>query len=165
MRSGEWIIAEDKERRVERPKSITFYGVAIIAYGIYNLLGAGNYKQFTLMFNPLPTAAIVALYVFTVFYAISCLYCGLRILRLEDWARKLMVILTAISVTLGLLLNRLVIGNFKEFLLSEEAGIPPEAVGPVFTYTVIFVAIVTVFELSIIYFFTRPGVVQKFKRT
>lgn len=150
---------------MERSRGITFYGITIIAYGVYNLLGAGNYRQFTLMFKPLPQAVIVALYVFTVFYAVSCLYCGLRILRLEDWARKFMVVLTGISVILGLVLNRLVTGNFKEFLLSENSGVPPDAVNSVFVYTIVFIAIITVFELSIIYFFTRPGVIQQFKRT
>jgi len=134
----------------------------IIIFGAYVLLGVGNYGQFALMFKPLPAAITIAVYLFTVFYGISAIYCGSRILKLEDWARRMMMILAVVSVTSGILLNRIVMSNFKEYIAAGKVEVPPELVGPVYTYAVIITAIVTLFELSIIYFFTRPKVSSQF---
>ena len=49
-------------------------------------------------------------------------------------------------------------------LLSEQSGISPELIEPVYRYTVLLSALITVFELSVIYFFTRPKVVNQFRR-
>ena len=148
---------------MERSKGITIYGILIIFSGVYNLLGAGSYKQFSVMFSPLATILIVLVYAFTLLYGICSVYCGARILRLEDWARKLMVGLTAVSVIAGLLLNRTVMANFKEFLKTDEIQVPPGMAGTVYVYTVIFTALIMLYELSVIYFFTRPKVVEQFR--
>ena len=147
---------------MERSRGITVYGTAVIMFGAYNLLGAGNYRQFSLMFRPLTPLLITALYIFTILYGICGVYCGTRVLKLENWARKTVVGLTAFSVISGFLLNRTVMANFKEFLLSERVSIAPDMVGQVYTYAVIITAVVTIFELSVIYYFTRPEVVKQF---
>ncbi|MFH1552587.1 MAG: hypothetical protein ABID83_02995 [Candidatus Omnitrophota bacterium] len=148
----------------ERSRGITVYSIAIISFGVYNLMGVGNYGQFSLMFKGLPSVVIAAAYVFTILYGICAVYCGIRILKLEDWARKTIVGLAAVSVISGFLLNRTVMTNLKNFLMTEESQITADMVAPVYTYAVVFVALVTVFELSLIYYFTRPGVISQFRR-
>jgi hypothetical protein len=143
-------------------KGIKFYGIALVVYGVYNLLGTVNRGQFALMFEGLPPLLVTSLYVFTAFYSICCAYCGLKILKLEDWARRLITVLTAISVLLGILLNKLVMANFRVFLASEGSGLTPDMVEPVFRYMVALTFVFTLFELSLIYFFTRPRVTAQF---
>jgi hypothetical protein len=144
-------------------RGVRFYGIALIAFGVFNLLGAGNFKQFALMFKGINSFVIISLYAFTILYGICGVYCGTKILRLEDWARKVIVTLASISVVLGFLLNRIVIRNLKEFLLSGESQISPDLINAAFTHTMIFMILVTIFEVSIIFFFTRPKVVHQFK--
>ncbi len=145
-----------------RSKGITIFGIAIIVTGGYNLIGIGSYKQFALMLKGLDHFWVLALYVFTILYGICGVYCGTRILKLEDWARKVMVGLTTVSVISGFMLNKMVMANFRDFV-SSSPDFPPEMVGSAYTYAVIFTALVTLFELSVIFFFTRSGVVCQFK--
>ncbi|MGB2631059.1 MAG: hypothetical protein WBD24_02895 [Candidatus Omnitrophota bacterium] len=146
-----------------RSKGVTFFGFAIVAYGIYNLLGAGSFKQFSIMFKGMPGLGIVGLYAFTLFYGICCVYCGIKALKLEDWARKTIVVLASISVILGFFLNRMVIRNFKEFILSDQSGITSGMMNGVYNYTIIIIVLATLFEISVIFYFTRPGVVRQFR--
>ena len=108
---------------MEIPKSIRIYSAGVVALGVYNLLGAGSYDGFAPMFRGFPAAVAPLVYVFTVFYGISGVYCGSRMMRLEDWARKMMVALTSMSVITGFMLNRRVFENLKEFVSSELAGV------------------------------------------
>ncbi|MFC1548922.1 hypothetical protein ACFL5E_03075 [Candidatus Omnitrophota bacterium] len=147
---------------MEASKGVRVCGIAIIVFGIYNLLGVGAYKQFSMMFQPLPKIIILSLYLFTVFYGICGVYCGTKILRLEDWARKVIVALTTINVISSLLLNRTVMANFKVFIQTEQSRVPPEIASDIYIYAVVLTAVVTIFELSIIYFFTRPKVIEQF---
>lgn len=144
-------------------RGIRVYGIALIVYGVYSLVGIGSYGQFALMFKPLPQVIVAAVYVFTIIYGICGVYCGTRILRLEDWARKIIVVLTTVSLISGLFLNRTVLANFKDFLMSGQVKITPDMVGSVYTYAIIFTALAVFFELSIIYYFTRPGIIQQFR--
>ena len=116
-----------------------------------------------MMFRPLSASFVVSIYLFTIFYGICAVYCGTRILRLEDWARKVIVAMTSVSVISGLLLNRTVMANFKEFIMTEQSRVPPEIAGSVYNYAVIMTAVITLFELSVIFFFTRPRIVSQFK--
>jgi len=140
-----------------------FYAIALMIYGAYNLLGALNYGQFADMLKGIPQPLLMLVYVFIVFYSICCVYCGSKILRLEDWARRFMVVLSAASVILGVVINPMVMRNFREFLASDSAGITPEMAGPVFRYIVALTFIFTLFEISVIYFFTRPRVAAQFE--
>ena len=149
---------------MERSRGITVYGIMIIALGVYNLVGIGNYGQFSFMFRPLPPVLVTAIYVFTILYGICGVYCGTKILRLEDWARRVIVGVTAVSVLSGLLLNRTVMANFRDFLLLEQSRVAPELIEPVYRYTIILGVLSAIFELSIIYFFTRPKVTEQFHR-
>ncbi|MFH1846466.1 MAG: hypothetical protein ABH869_02790 [Candidatus Omnitrophota bacterium] len=149
--------------RIRKSKGIVFYGIALIAFGFYNLLGLGDYKQFSLMFKPLPKAIILIVYVFTAFYAICGIYCGPKILKFKNWARSMIVMLTSVSVILGFIFNRIVISNFKEFVLSGTSEISLSMADTVYVCAVIFIAVITTFELSLIYFFTRPAVIEQFK--
>jgi hypothetical protein len=148
---------------MEMSRGIRIYGIALVVYGVYNLVGIGSYGQFASMFKPLPPVVITAVYVFTILYGICGVYCGTKILKLEDWARKIIVALTTVSLISGLLLNRTVMANFKDFLMSGQAKVTPDMVGPVYTYAIVFTALAAFFELSIIYYFTRPGVIQQFR--
>lgn len=148
---------------MERSKGLKFFGGAVIALGVYSLIGVGSYKQFAFMFKPIFPPVILTIYLFTILYGICSIYCGSKILKLEDWARKLIVVLTTISVISGLFLQRTVMSNLREFLLSQESPLSPELINSVYTYTIVFTALITFFELSLIYFFTRPGVIQQFE--
>ncbi len=148
---------------MERSRGITIYGSLIIALGIFNLLSIGGYKQFALMFHGLPNLIIIGIYVFTILYGIACVYCGSAILKLEDWGRKVVVALTTISVIMGLLLNRLAMSNLKDFVFSDGSQVPPDIAGSVYNFSIILTAIVTLFEISIIFFLTRPSVKAQFK--
>ena len=86
-------------------------------------------------------------------------------MKLEDWARKFMVALTSISVVLGLLLNRTTLANFKIFAASSESQLSPEMVSSAYMYAVILVVFSTIFELALIYFFTRPKVANQFQKS
>lgn len=145
-------------------KGIKIYGITLMLFGLYNLLGVGDFKNFSIMFKGMDRPLVMGIYAFTAFYGICQIYCGPRLIRLEEWARKIVVITTSVSVILGLLLNRTVIANFREFLTSKQADISPELVGPVFKYAIVFTALVTLYELSIIYFFTRTDIKEHFIR-
>jgi len=144
-------------------KGIRVFGTLLIIYGVYNLLGIGNYKQFAIMFKGWPSIITIGVYAFSILYGICAVYCGTRILKFEDWARKVMVGLTLISVILGFIFNRTVMTNFRDYLFSQAANVPPELVEPVYRYMMVFTALVTIFELSIIIFFTRRNIINQFR--
>lgn len=147
---------------MERTRGVTVYGVAIIAYGVYNLLGLANYRNFRAMFEGMPPFLITALYVFTSVYAVCGVYCGARIMRLEDWARKVVITLTSVSVLLGLVFNRTVTSNFRLFIESGGGGVTPDQVNAVYMSAVMITVLATLFEISVIWFLTRPGVSRQF---
>ncbi len=148
---------------MQKSKGVAFFGVAIIVLGVYNLIGIGNYRQFALMFKGLSNLVSISAYVFTILYGVCGIYCGIKILRLEDWARRAIIWLTVVSVISGLGLNRPVMSNFREMLFSGQLGVEPDMMSPVYRYAIAFTALVTLFEMSVIFFFTRPGVVKQFR--
>lgn len=160
--SGEWTL---QEKTMERSRGTLIFATLVIIYGAYNLIGIGSLNQFSIMFKPLSKLLITIIYVFTILYGICGVYCGARILKLEDWARKVIVGMTTISVILGLLLNKTVMANLKEFLASGQSNITPDMTSAVYTYAVMIAAVSTIFEMAIIYYFTRPGVTRQFKRS
>ena len=149
---------------MERTKGVTIYAVLIIIYGAFNLLGSGNFSQFSMMFKPLAAPVILAAYVFTILYGVCGVYCGIRMLKLDEWARKAVVIMTAISVITGFFMTRTAMANYKEFILSGEAGVPAGTEAVTYNYVVAFIILATLFELSIVFFLTRPNVVNQFKQ-
>lgn len=149
---------------MKRSGGVKFYGIALIVYGAYTLMGLGDYAQFGGMFKPLSGSIVLLVYLFTIFYGICGIYCGNRILKLEDWARRMMVGLTTISVIAGFLLNRIVMKNFDVMLSSSESGVTPDMAPSVYKFAVIFTALVTLFELSVVYYLTRPAVASQFKK-
>jgi len=148
---------------INRSKGVKAYGIAIIVYGVFNLVGLGSFSQFSPMFNPLPHLVIVSVYAFTIFYGICGVYCGSKILKLENWARKFMISVTAINLIAAFLLNRTVMSNLRDFLYSGEVGIPASAAPVAYMSVVIFTVLFAIFELSIIYFLTRPSVAKQFQ--
>ncbi len=147
----------------DRTRGVTVYGRLIVLFGIYNLVSIGSLKEFAGMFKPLAPALVASIYFFTVFYGVCAVYCGIRILRLADWARKKMLVLVPISVVSGLFLNRIVMDNFRKTLEAGSFQVSLEASISVLRAAVIIMALITVFELSIIYFFTRPSVIAQFR--
>ncbi|MBD3379213.1 MAG: hypothetical protein GF408_02005 [Candidatus Omnitrophica bacterium] len=142
------------------------YSAALIAMGAYNLIGVGKYGEFARLFEGVHHIAVKGVYVFTIFYGICSVYCGARLLRLEEWARKVIVALTSLSVLIGITLNRTVLDNFRELLFSGElAGITGDMAAPVYRYTVVFTALVTLFEISVVYYFTRSDIRKQFKQS
>ena len=117
------------------------------------------------MFKGLLSVVTAASYVFSIVYGICGVYCGMKILRLEDWARKAMVALTSASIVLGIFVNKTVMLNFKEYLLSGKVPIEPEMVGPVYNCMIVLTVLVTLFELSIVFFLTRQKVIEQFRKS
>ncbi len=148
---------------MEKTRGMTIFTTAVMIFGVYSLLGAGNYASFALMFKGVNGAAVRGIYLFTVFYGICGVYCGSRMLRAEDWARKMVVVLASMSVILGFALNGTVFANFKEFLASGKAGVRPDEVPAFYRYAVILSALVTAFEISVVFYFTRPSVKKQFR--
>ena len=159
-------MADSEQRsgaRGRRSRAVTVYGTIIILSGVYNLVGLGSYKQFSVMFRGLPAFLITAIYLFTVFYGICGVYCGSKILKLEDWARKTIIGLTTVSVISGFLLNRIVMANFKDLLASGQFDVPPGMAGSMYNYAVVITALAAIFEMSVIFFFTRSTVTRQFQ--
>lgn len=146
-----------------RTRGISAYATAIMIFGVYNLLGSGSYGNFSAMFKGLNSAVVAGIYAFTVFYGICDVYCGSKMLKLEDWARKMVVGVTSISVILSFVLNKTVFTNFKDFISSGKAGVSLEQSGAIYKSAVILAALVTVFEISVVFFLTRPAVRRQFK--
>lgn len=145
-------------------KGIKYFGIALIVFGFYNLLGGLNYEHFALLLGGVPGIWIRPIYLFAVFYGICCVYCGFKILKLENWARNLIIILSAVSVLLGAVFTGTIMENFRVFLSTPDSGVPPDAADIIFRYTVIVTVILNLFELSVIYFFTRPEVASRFRK-
>lgn len=149
---------------MEKTKGMTIYITAVMIFGAYSLLGAGSYSGFALMFKGVNGLAVRGIYIFTVFYGICDIYCGSRMLRAEDWARKMVVVLTSMSVVLGFVFNGTVFASFKEFLASGNAGVQPGQALTFYRYAVILSALVTAFEISVVFYFTRPSVKKLFRQ-
>lgn len=154
----------DQLQITDRTKGVRSYAFAVIFFGIYELLGTGSYQSFAMMFKGIDSAVVWCVYVFTVFYGICDVYCGTRMMRLEDWARKVAVAVTFVNVILSFIFNKTVFANFKAFLVSGKAGVPPEQVPSLYKYAVILAALVTLFEISVVFYFTRPSVKKMFRR-
>jgi hypothetical protein len=150
-------------KRARITRWIKAFATAIVLYSVYNLAGTGNYKNFSGMFKGLPAVVPMLYYIFTVFYGISGVYCGMKMLKFEAWARKVMVIFASVSVVSGFVLNSTIIGNFKALIFSPGSNIPPELTSAVYRYAVIFTAVTTIFEIAVVFFFTRPSVIEEFK--
>lgn len=149
-------------KMMNKTTNVRPYAFAVILLGIYNLLGTGDFKSFAMMFKGVNVAGIWCVYVFTVFYGICDVYCGTRIMRLEDWARKAVVSVTFVNVVLGFIFNKTVFANFKVFLDSGMAGVAADKVPSLYKYAVILAALVTLFEISVVFYFTRPSVKKMF---
>jgi hypothetical protein len=148
---------------IDRTRSVRAYAFAVIFFGIYNLLGTGNFQSFAMMFKGVSVLGVWCIYVFTVFYGICDVYCGTRIMRLEDWARKVAVFVTFVNVVLSFVFNKTVFANFRIFLDSGKAGIAADKVPSLYKYAVILAALVTLFEISVVFYFTRPSVKKMFR--
>lgn len=144
-------------------KLIRVFGIAVIIYGVYNLLGIGNFRQFAAMLAGIPNPVVLIVYGFSIFYAVCCVYCGTRIIRYEDWARKVVVALTSVSVLSGFLLRGTIMANFREYVISQSPNMPPNMLNSLYNYTMILAVISTIFELAVIIFFTRRSVADEFR--
>jgi len=139
------------------------YSVAIICYGAFLLVGVGTFNQFSVMFKGIPVFWMVAVYSFNVLYGICNVYCGSQLLKGEDWARKVVVGLTSANIVISFILNKTVMTNFKEYVFSAASKIPPDMAGPLYSYTIFFVIMTTLFELGAVVLFTRPSVIARFR--
>lgn len=135
--------------------------IMLIIYGVINLLGAANYKDIKMLCTGLPSAVIFAIYIFGVAYGVSCIFCGTKMLRLEDWARKTAIVFTFISLLLGLLLMPLAQKNLSVFYPTNIAW-QDVSLGVLKKITMTFNVIFVAFELAFIYFFTRPRIKEHF---
>lgn len=142
---------------------IKIYASSLIFYGAYTLLGATSYQQFSKVFMDFPTPAIFSVYLFTVLYGVCCVYCGLRLPKLENWARKTIIIAATISIVLGLSLNPMLSRNIRHLVDSgviETSTISSDVMVRIMFFLT---ALLTMYELSVIYFFSRRSVKSMFR--
>lgn len=140
------------------------YSAAIICYGAFLLVGIGTFKQFSVMFKGIPVFWMAAVYSFNVLYGICNVYCGGRLLRSENWARKVVVAFTSANIVISFILNKTVMTNFKEYVFSAASKIPPDMAEPLYNYTIFFIVMTTLFELGAVVLFTRPSVIARFTK-
>jgi len=141
---------------------VKIFSVAVILYGIYNLAGAADYDGFTSMFKSLPALVVMMLYGFVVAYGVSGVYCGMRLTKLEDWARKVIVFMTSVSIIMGFLLNRMVMDSLRDVLLTDRTQLQIKGLDASYSSLVALVIVTTVLEISIVVFFTFPKVKRLF---
>ncbi len=145
-----------------RASGIGFFGVAHIIYGIINLFGLNNYKDFKNLLTGYPNAIIFLIFGFGIFYGIMCIFCGTKILKLEDWARGTAVILVIISLFLGLFTNPVALKNVRTLYgYGQQFG--GADLDMVIKGFLLFAVIFTLYELAFVFYFTRGKVKEQFK--
>ena len=145
-----------------RASGISFFGAAHIIYGIINLFGLNNYKDFKNLLTGYPNALIFLIYGFGIFYGIMCIFCGTKILKLEDWARGTAVILVIISLFLGLFTNPVALKNVR-ILYEQGQQLGGASLDAVIRGFILFAVIFTLYELAFVFYFTRGKVKEQFK--
>lgn len=148
---------------MKRPVSVTFFSVSLMIYGVLVLMGTGTYSQFAEFFIPYPAGVIFSVYLFNLLYGVCCMYAGSRTLHLAEWARKVIVVMASTSVALGLFFNRTVMSNFRHLLYTGQLDLPQGSADQVIRGAIIFTAAMTLYELSVIVFFTRRKVKDLFR--
>ncbi|HNX90761.1 MAG TPA: hypothetical protein PKY78_02825 [Candidatus Omnitrophota bacterium] len=141
---------------------IKIYAGVVVGYGFYMLLGAADFSYVSSLMKGLPYFAILAIYAFMVLYGVTGVYCGMRMMRFENWARRVIVVMTSVSLIQGFLIGNLVMSNFKEFVMSGKAGLPVQDAGMAYQAAAFMTVISTILEISILVFFTRGSVIKSF---
>lgn len=150
-----------ERRRIDGP--ISMLGVLVLIYGLLNLMGASNYKDYSSMLKGLPGYVAAGMYIFTILYGASSIYCGFKITRRDDWARSLIVFVNVISVLATFFIAKTLMANTREYFFSGAAGIEPAIAAPAYRAAVILTGVCMLFEIFLIVFFTRPAVIERFK--
>jgi hypothetical protein len=143
-------------------KIMKMFVIAFILYGVVNLLNTSSYKDVEIIYAGLPGNVIFSIYIFMLLYGIFGILCGIRMLKLENWARLTAVVFVLISVTLGLFITPVALKNISNFcaMQANGANLSYEAMANTSKF---FSIIFTLFELAFVYLFTRPGVKEYFK--
>ncbi|MCK4463053.1 MAG: hypothetical protein KAU58_01945 [Candidatus Omnitrophica bacterium] len=141
---------------------IRIFAAAHIIYGIINLFGLGNYKDFKNLLTGYPNAVIFLIYGFGIIYGIMCIFCGSKILKLEDWARRTAVMLVIVSLFLGLFTNPVALKNIRTFYgYGQQFG--GADIDTVIKSFLLFAIIFTLYELAFVFYFTRSKIKGLFK--
>lgn len=136
------------------------FAVILVIYSVFNLLGSSNLSEFKKILQGLPALIIYAVFIFSIGYAIVSIKCALSIIKLEEWARKLSVILVLISLVLGVFLTPITFKNLPAFY----DGISKDYSYDIFLKsTIFFVAFATALEMLYVYFFTREKIKKQFR--
>ena len=142
---------------------IRIFAVTHIIYGIINLFGSNNYKDFKELLTGYPNAAIFIIYGFGISYGIMCIFCGSKILKLEDWARNTAVILVITSLFLGLFTNPVALKNIRT-LYGHGQQFGGADLDTVIKGFLLFAIVFTIYELAFVFYFTRGKVKEHFRK-
>ncbi|MDD5439591.1 MAG: hypothetical protein PHS37_05335 [Candidatus Omnitrophica bacterium] len=142
-------------------KKIRFLAIILVIYGILNLFSYSNFSEFTGMMTGFPKTLIVALYGFGILYGMMSILCGMRMVRLEDWARRTSVVFVLISLASGLLVTPRVLKNLKGIYAANAGRVSFNESDMIAAY-VFFAALFTFYEIMFVYFFTRVDVKEYF---
>jgi len=144
-------------------QGIKVFSIIFVIYGALNLLNYTSYNDFAVLCSGLPRFLVVLTYSYGVAYGIVGILCGTKIMKLENWARKTAIGFVLASLVIGLFLTPVVFNNTKTFYAEKmmTANISADD----FTRTfLLFTIIFTLFEISFVYYFTRPSIISFFKR-
>ena len=121
-----------------------------------------NYKEFKSLFTGYPNQIILLIYGFGIMYGIMCIFCCTKILKLENWARKIAVGLVAISLFLGLFTNPVALKNIR-MLYEQGQQFGGLTLDTIIKSFLIFAVIFTLYELMFVFYFTRSKIKGYFK--
>jgi uncharacterized membrane protein YsdA (DUF1294 family) len=141
-------------------RGIRIFAIAFIIYGVFNLMGLASYNDFALLCKGWPRFAVSGIYAFGILYGILGIFCGSKILKHEDWARKTAIMLVLASLLVGLFTTPVIFRNLEHFYLAKGEGTTFDAVRGSFLVSAF---LFTSFELSFVFYFTRSRVKALFK--
>ena len=99
---------------IKRSAGVTFFALSIIVISIFRLLGTGS---LSIGFSQiLSRAVLILIIVYSVISNIFLIIGSVSILRLKDWARKLVLLLTALQLLYMLIVSMPLSSRSIEFM-------------------------------------------------
>jgi hypothetical protein len=148
----------------KRPVGIIIFGVLLIVTSIYELYHIPHYKDYQLINKEFPREMIGIRFIVSYLLRIVGFASGVGVILLNNYFRKVLIGLSCFSI-LTIYLRH----TYQGFLLYTEPvyyqGHVTDFSLQTFTWMAVLVSwtIEVGFCLSVIYYFTRPGVVKCFR--
>lgn len=141
---------------------VKVYAASLIIYGLYVMFGMGTFSQFSLLFMTQTRSVSLSLYCFLMVYGVICLYCGTRLFKSANWARRTVLVFVTISIILGIFFSPTAIRNISFLAYTGQLYIPVGPVEQAVRAAVLLTFLFSAYELSLIFFFTRKKIKKQF---